>query len=236
MVLTLISSFVAGLVSSLSPCILPVAPIILLSAWQQHRLGPFALVTGLSISFTFLGLIFAATGNFIGFSPQGLRFFLSCVLILMGSVFIWKRIENLWTTVSSPLAALFHGLSAHPSLTGLSGQFSLGILLGGAWFPCMGPTLALAITLASQRQNLFEAGLIMLIYSLGAGLPLIALSYLSQQFWRKKWGAVSLFGKKALGVAMVFTGLLILVNKMEALETWFLMHSPAWLIHVTTRY
>lgn len=226
----------AGLLAPLSPCILPVAPIILVSAWQANRFGPLVLVLGLSFSFTLLGLVFAATGNFVGLSPQGLRHSLSLLLIILGGFLFWPFLEHLWMKFFSPLVQKFHSLSVHPSLSGLPGQFFLGMLLGGTWFPCMGPTLALAITLASQRQNLFEAGTIMLLYCLGAGLPLIAISYLSQRFSHKKIGTFSSFGKKMLGLVMIGTGLLLLTNTVETLETWIAMHSPSWLMNITTRY
>jgi len=238
MEIMLATSFLAGLLAILSPCILPIAPILLLSAWQQHRWGPVALVLGLSITFTLLGFILAATGTFIGFSPQKLHIFFSGLLIILGLTFLFPQVESFWLRTVSPMAARLHVLSAHPSLNGVGGQFLLGLILGGAWLPCIGPTLGLAINLAHNRQRLSEAMAIMFIYSLGASLPLIVLSYLSRELWvgHQNWGAFARQGKRILGIVLIMMGGMLLTGWIMHLEALVLTYSPSWLLHLTTRY
>ncbi|MEI8295930.1 MAG: cytochrome c biogenesis CcdA family protein [Alphaproteobacteria bacterium] len=238
MVIILATSFLAGILAILSPCILPIAPVLLLSAWQQHRWGPVALVAGLSITFTLLGFILAATGTFIGLSSHGLHVFFSALLVLLGLTLLSSRIERFWLRVLSPLVARLNVLSGHSSLEGLGGQFILGLILGGAWLPCIGPTLGLAINLANQRQNLGEAIAIMFIYSLGASLPLIVLSYLSRELWggHKSWAYFARKGKKALGVVLIIMGALLLTGWINRLEVFMLEHSPSWILRLTALY
>lgn len=234
----LATSFLAGLLAILSPCILPIAPILLLSAWQQHRWGPVALVLGLSITFTLLGFILAATGTVIGFSPVRLHVFFSGLLIILGLTFLFPQVENFWLRIISPMAARLHVLSGHPSLNGIGGQFLLGLILGGAWLPCIGPTLGLAINLAHNRQHLSEAMAIMFIYSLGASLPLIVLSYLSRELWvgHQNWAKFARQGKKVLGVVLIFMGVLLLTGWIIHVEALMLTYTPSWLLRLTTRY
>jgi cytochrome c-type biogenesis protein len=236
--IVLATSFLAGVLAILSPCILPIAPILLLSAWQQHRWGPVALVAGLSLTFTLLGFILAATGSFIGFSSHGLHIFFSSLLILLGLTLLFSVVERFWLRMLSPLAARLHVLSAHPSLAGIGGQFLLGLILGGAWLPCIGPTLGLAINLAHQRQHLGEAIAIMFIYSLGASLPLMVLSYLSRELWvgHKNWTGIARQGKKVLGIVLIIMGALLLTGWINRLEALMLAHSPGWLLRLTTLY
>lgn len=238
MIFLLATSFLAGLLAILSPCVLPIAPVLLVSAWQQHRWGPLALVAGLTTTFTLVGLTLAITGTLIGLSPEAIHIFFSVLLVTLGLTLLFTGIEALWTRLIHPLATKFHGMAHRFSLTGLDGQFFLGLILGGAWLPCMGPTLGLAVNMAHQRQNLLQAALIMFMYSLGASLPLILLSYISREIFggHKKWARFAKHGKKVLGFVALMTGLLLMTNWMQSIESWLLIHSPIWLIRLTTLY
>jgi cytochrome c biogenesis protein CcdA len=128
---------------------------------------------------------------------------------------------------------------ARVSLDGLSGQFILGLLLGIVWSPCVGPTLGAAIVLASQGHALLQAAIVMALFGLGAGLPLIALGVVSRQAlmrWRGHLLATGQGGKKLLGVILLLAGLLILAGLDKSFETWVLNIAPEWLTSLTTRF
>lgn len=120
---------------------------------------------------------------------------------------------------------------------GLGGQFMLGGLLGIVWSPCVGPTLGAAITLASQGQSLGQVTLLMAVFGLGAGFPLVVLGRLSRQALakaRQKLNLAGQRGKQVLGAFMLLIGALILSGADKAFEAWVLQHAPDWLVRLTT--
>ena len=122
-------------------------------------------------------------------------------------------------------------------MTGLTGQFILGLLLGLAWSPCVGPTLGVAIGLASQGQQLPQVGFTMLMFGLGASTPIVILGMLSRegmQLVRGKMASIGNNGKKILGGIMLVLGVLILSGLDKQLETAFLNLAPEWLVKLTT--
>ena len=113
----------------------------------------------------------------------------------------------------------------------------IGLLLGIVWSPCVGPTLGAAIALASQGQQLAEVTLVMALFSLGAGIPLIVLGTLSREAMlriRGKLMNAGKHGKQILGVLLLVLGLFILTGVDKQLETWVLDHAPAWLTQLGT--
>jgi cytochrome c biogenesis protein CcdA len=124
------------------------------------------------------------------------------------------------------------------SADGLSGQFVLGLLLGVVWSPCVGPTLGAAITLASQGERLTQVALVMALFGLGAGLPLVALGAISRQAivrYRGRLLAAGRHGKKLLGGMMLILGVFILTGADKRVESWILDVAPAWLTQLGTR-
>jgi len=113
----------------------------------------------------------------------------------------------------------------------------LGLLLGLVWIPCVGPTLGATITLASQGQQLAQVMLVMALFGLGAGLPLVILGSLSRIAMlrlRGKLLAAGQQGKKVLGAVMLLLGVFILTGLDKRFETWVLDAAPAWVTQVGT--
>ncbi|MBI5891685.1 MAG: hypothetical protein HZB47_13640 [Nitrosomonadales bacterium] len=146
-------SFLAGVLSTLSPCVLPLIPILMGSAASTHRFGTFALVGGLMLSFTLIGVGLGSLGGSIGLEQGTLRIVGGVLLILFGAVLFSSRLQDRFSAAVSRMG-VGQGLLARFNLNGLHGQFLLGLLLGIVWSPCVGPTLGVAITLASQGQVL----------------------------------------------------------------------------------
>ena len=125
------------------------------------------------------------------------------------------------------------------SATGLPGQFGLGVLLGVAWSPCVGPTLGAASLLASQTKDLSRVAATMLLFGLGASSPLLAVGVLSAEVMSKaRHHAVSASRglKAALGIVFVLMGAAIVTGADKTIETALVEVSPQWLTDLTTRY
>jgi len=231
-------SFLAGVLTVLSPCVLPLIPILMGSAVSTHRLGPYALVGCLMFSFTGIGVVLGSLGASAGFEQDTLRMAGGALLVLFGIVLMSIILQERLSAAISRLG-LGQNLLARFDMSGLHGQFLLGILLGVVWSPCVGPTLGVAITLASQGQELAQVTAVMLLFSLGAALPLLAISFISKKAmgkWRGRMLNAGQAAKKIFGAALLLVGILILTGADKVLEEWAVNVMPDWLVTLTTRF
>lgn len=232
-------AFVAGIVSTLSPCVLPLLPIVLGAAVTEHRCGPVALAAGLALSFVAVGLFVATIGFSIGLDQDVFRLVAAVLLALMGIVLLLPRLQARAAVAAGPISDWMQRQADGISRRGLSGQFAMGLLLGALWIPCVGPTLGAVSILASQGKNLGEVATAMFIFGLGAAVPLAALGTLSREAflrWRGRLAATGQSGKMLLGGALIVIGLLVLTGFDKRLETALVEASPAWLTALTTRF
>ncbi|GAA3528815.1 cytochrome c biogenesis CcdA family protein [Zobellella aerophila] len=238
--ITLLSfSLLAGLLTTLSPCVLPLLPVVAASAMARQRLGLFALALGLALSFTLVGTAIASFGLALGLEGQGVRLGAALLMLLAACWLLSGRLQNWFSTRTARLGergqALLGGF--HPD--GNRGQLLVGALLGVVWTPCVGPTLGAAIVLAGQGHSLGAVTLVMLVFSLGAVVPLIGIGLLSRaQFVRGRERFLSLGrgGRKVMGGSLLVVALLVLTGLDKRLEGWLLSLSPAWLLELTTRF
>lgn len=230
-------SFVAGSLSTLSPCVLPLIPILLGTAATAHRFGPFALAAGLTLSFTAVGVFVASLGATLGLDPALFRNLAAVLLIAFGMLLLSSQLQERFALAASGVSGAGQGLLSRLTIDGLPGQFVLGLLLGIVWSPCVGPTLGVAVTLASQGQSLAQVALVMALFGLGAGLPLVALGLVSRQAMMRLRGrllAAGRIGKQALGGLMLVLGAAILTGGDKLFEAWVLQAAPTWLVELTT--
>ena len=237
--LTLALAFVAGLLSTLSPCVLPLLPLVLGAAASEHRLGPLALAGGLALSFVAFGMFIATIGYSIGLNGDVLRSAAAVVMILIGLVLVVPGFQARLAMAGGPVADWAENRFGGASRAGLSGQFGVGLLLGAVWSPCVGPTLGAASILAAEGKNLGEVAATMLVFGLGAALPLVVLGALSREMMMRLRGRLMSAGKgakMALGVLLVLIGASILTHWDRQAQGYLLQHMPAWLDELTTRY
>jgi cytochrome c-type biogenesis protein len=229
-------SLLAGVLSTLSPCVLSLIPILVGSALTTHRYGPYALATGVALSFTVVGVFVASLGVAIGLDQAVFRTIAAVLLILFGVILFSATLQEKFAAGASAISGSGFSLSERISTDSLWGQFLLGLLLGIVWSPCVGPTLGATITLASQGQNLSHVTLVMALFGLGAALPLILLGLLSRQAMmklRNRLFMAGVMGKKILGIFLFVLGILIITGTDKTIETWLLEISPDWLVHFT---
>ncbi|HZT55697.1 MAG TPA: cytochrome c biogenesis protein CcdA, partial [Burkholderiaceae bacterium] len=176
---TYLLGYLAGALSTLSPCVLPLLPILIATAVSQHRFGPLALAAGLALSFAAVGVFIATVGVAVGLDQGVLRSVAALLLVLFGVLMMLPWLQQ-------RLLALAAGLSAPGWMSQLSGhgwrgQLAVGLVLGIVWAPCVGPTLGAASVLAAQGSHLPQVLLLMLLFGLGAGTPLVLVGKLSRE-------------------------------------------------------
>lgn len=236
---SLLLAFLAGLVSILSPCVLPILPIVLATAVSKHRLGPLALAAGLAISFVVIGLFIALIGFAIGLDARIFRFIAAILLVTIGLMLALPAAQARFATSLGPLSGWAEARAGRFDDAGLAGQFATGLLLGVIWTPCVGPTLGAASILAARGESLVYVFLVMMTFGLGAALPLLALGSLSRGLilrLRNRMLAAGHHGKALLGAILIGLGLLILSGLDKRLEAYLVALSPPWLTEITTRY
>jgi len=236
---TLGLALLAGVLSTLSPCVLPLLPLILGAAVNEHRLGPVALAAGLALSFTIIGLFVALFGFAIGLDQDVFREGAAVLLIAIGGVLMIPRLQAQLAVAAGPVANWTHNRASGFSTQGPGGQFSLGLLLGAVWSPCVGPTLGAASVLAARGENIGVVALTMLAFGLGAALPLLLFGMLSREAllrWRDRMLSAGKGGKAAMGALLLIAGVLILSGLDKRLEAVLVDASPDWLTNLTTRF
>lgn len=232
-------ALLSGVLSTLSPCVLPLLPIVLGAALGQHRYGPAALAIGVAFSFVAVGLFIATIGFALGVDQSLFRNVAAGLLIIIGAVLLVPRWQEQVALASGSFGNWAHTKADGLTSRGLAGQFAIGFLLGAVWSPCVGPTLGAASVLAAQGKDLGHVAITMLTFGLGAAAPLLLLSLLSREAmmrWRGRLLATSRGGKYALGVLLMLVGLLIVSGLDKRLETVLVDASPAWLTNLTTRF
>ncbi|MBC7832552.1 MAG: sulfite exporter TauE/SafE family protein [Hyphomicrobium sp.] len=232
-------AFLAGIFSTLSPCVLPLLPIILVTAVSEHRLGPLALASGLALSFVAVGMFIATIGYGIGLDAGFFRIIAATMLVALGVILLVPQLQTQIAAAASPISGWTEERFGGIETAGLSGQFALGLLLGAVWSPCVGPTLGAASVLAAQGEDLAQVALVMLAFGLGAALPLLLLGLLSRDTlmrWRGRLLDAGKNGKLALGGLLVVVGVMILSGLDKHIEAALVEASPAWLTEITTRF
>jgi len=232
-------AFLSGLISVINPCVLPLLPVILVAAAAEHRYAPLALAAGLALSFTAIGLFVATIGFYIGLDTEFFRAVAAVLFIAVGAILVVPQLQTRVAVAAGPVSNWTEQRFGGFSTGGFGGQFALGILLGAVWVPCVGPTLGAATLLASRGENLPAVTLTMLVFGLGAALPLAVLGLASREAmlrWRHRLANAAWWIKPALGAVLIVVGGLILTGLDRTLEAALVAAAPAWLIEFTTRY
>lgn len=232
-------AFFAGVLSILSPCVLPLLPIVFGAAASEHRLGPPALAAGLAISFVGAGLFLATIGYAIGVDAGMLRTVAAIAMVIIGAILASPKLQEWFARTSNPLSEFARIRFGSGRAESMAGQFGAGLALGAVWSPCVGPTLGAASLLAAQGRNLGEVALAMFLFGLGAAAPLLALGLLSREVFTRWRGHFFLIGgsaKTAFGGLLAVVGLAIASGIDKKAEVFLVETPPQWLIDLTSRF
>lgn len=239
MIGTLGLAFAAGALTILSPCVLPLLPIVLSTAASKSKFGPLALGAGVVLSFVIVGLFVALVGFSIGLDGGFFRRVAAVILVFLGLILLLPAAQDRFSMAAAPISSWAQEILGGLFSNGVGGQFGVGLLLGTVWSPCVGPTLGAASLLASQGRDIFQVALTMIAFAIGVGVPLVIIGLLSRNVLQKSRGkvlATSRTFKSILGIILVGLGLLILTGYDKHIETALVAVSPDWLTHLTTQF
>jgi cytochrome c biogenesis protein CcdA len=234
--LELALSFGAGLLTTLSPCVLPVLPIVLGSAGSRHRLAPLAVAAGMASAFTVVGVSLASVGASLGIGDAAVRVGGGVLLAVAGAALLSERLQARVASALGPLSG-WAARRTGGERSGVAGHFALGALLGGVWSPCTGPTLGAAVGLASQASGIPRAAVVMFVFAVGASVPLVAAGYGARGVVARS-GMLRRFaeeGKPAFGVVLLLVGAAIVLGIDKTIEAAILERLPAWWNDAVTR-
>jgi len=228
--LELFIAFGAGLISFLSPCVLPLIPgyISFISGStlneiiEKKKIDLLPLIV-FSLGFSFVFIIFGATASFLGQillqNSQILRTIAGVIIIIFSLQLIgvlnikFLNVEKKFYTKKS---------------NNIFFIFIVGMAFGFGWTPCIGPILGSILALASTEETIYKAILLLSFYSLGLAIPFILSGYLMQKFllFSKNFKRNINLVTKGGGIILLITGILILTNQLQVLGYYILNYLP----------
>jgi cytochrome c-type biogenesis protein len=232
---TLGAAFVAGLLSFLSPCILPLVPPFLcymagvsIEEVSDDRaelrprvlLSALAFVAGFSLVFIALGTTASLAGRFITAHLSTLGMVAGVLIIVMGLHFLGLiRIPLLYRSAT---------LQVESRPAGLAGAFVMGLAFAFGWTPCAGPILAAVLLMAGSEDTAGRGALLLLAYSAGTGIPFLIAAAFTGRFIAMLGRARAHLGliEKTMGAFLVVTGLVFLTGLMPSVSQWLLERLP----------
>ncbi len=246
-------SAAAGSLTTLSPCVFPLLPLVLGGAAQRHRAAPLWMGLGMATSFALVGLLLGALGGAVGLDADTVRAVGAAMLIAFGIVMAVPALSARFSQWMTPLATRAAGASARldggavagPSngffagsvVRSFASSFALGGLLGLVWSPCSGPLLGSTLTLVASQAGAGRGALLLGVFGLGAAVPLVAAAYASRAgFGRVRTWVLSHAerAKKIFGVLLVLVGILVLTGGDKWLEAQVNGRLPDAWIALTT--
>lgn len=218
-------ALLGGLLTVVSPCILPVLPIIVGRSLQSHRHGPLALVLGLVGGFALAGSLLGITASWFTHLAGLLRTGAIALLLIVGLLTLFPQ----WRYRLFSYLPMKRKESAR---VGLAGEFWLGTQLGLLWTPCAGPVLGSILVLAAVDHQIESSFLLLLFYGLGAALPMLVFAYggryLSHRLLALRAHSHKLH--RAGGAIVVGTAIAILLGWDVQIQLWLAPFFPALLL------
>jgi cytochrome c-type biogenesis protein len=179
-------TYVAGVLTALSPCVLPLLPIVVGGAMQQHRAAPLLMGLGMTTAFATGGLLIGALGPVLGLDPVWMHQIAAWSLILFGLALLFEPLTRLISRLVQPLALTADlmaeeiGQKRSPLMA-----FLFGGLLGLAWSPCAGPMLVSSVALVASGQDALLGAFLLGLFGLGAATPMVMAAYASRAGFRR---------------------------------------------------
>jgi len=214
-------SLAAGSLTTLSPCVFPLLPLVLGGALQANRFAPLAMGAGMAMSFAGIGMLVGAAGPVLGLDSDHVRIAGALLLIAFAAVMLVPAWSARFTQWMAPLATSANAASSRLSGGSLGSALLLGGVLGLVWSPCSGPLLASALTLVATEGGILRGGVILGMFGVGAAIPLVAVAYASRAGFHRARGWV--LGridrlKTVFAVLMGLMGIAILTGGDKWLE------------------
>lgn len=168
----------AGVATIVSPCILPVLPIVLATSAGRSRVEPLLVITGFVTTFAAGGILIGALSASSGELQQAIRTGAILLLLVAGLFCLWPGPFD-WLVQRTRMLLASKGSAPRRAMPvlGKAGALLVGVSLGLAWAPCAGPILASVLALAASSEAPGRAVVLLGAYAAGAGLPMLAIAY-----------------------------------------------------------
>ena len=225
-------AYLAGLLTLINPCVLPVLPIVLVGSLNASKAGPIALAAGMSVSFVIFGVFVTAFGSAIGLTQDLLAQIGAVLMVVFGVILVVPQFAHRFEMATAGVAAGADARMNDIDVGSTRGQFFGGLLLGTVWSPCIGPTLGGAIALASQGENLFFVTLIMMAFAAGVSTLIIGLGLGAREAIRSRAKALRGLAERSkpiIGATFLAVGTMLFFQVHYVLEGWLLNVMPIWL-------
>jgi len=164
-------ALLAGIISILSPCILPLLPAILAYSTGKGKFRPLAIVAGLMLTFTLMGMAMAAFSDVLGQYQHYIRILAEIVIISLGITMLMELNLSIFNRIPGYF-------NINTDNEGVAGGFILGLSLGIVWIPCTGPILAAILMGVLLKGGIMYGGFLLFVYSLGLGIPMLLIAYI----------------------------------------------------------
>lgn len=225
-------SLAAGGLTTLSPCVFPLLPLVLGGSVRGNRLAPLAMGLGMTLSFAAIGVFLGALGPALGVDSSTVRTAGAAMMIAFAVVMLVPALSDRFSRLMLPIASGANVASARLEGGSLSSALLLGAVLGLVWSPCSGPLLGSALALVASDGGALRGGLVLALFGMGAAVPLVAVAYASRAgFERARKWVLARVDLVRLGFALVLgvMGVAILTGADKQLEASVLSWLPdAW--------
>ena len=234
MIILVLFAFLGGIVTILSPCILPVLPIVLSGSLSGGKEKPLGVMTGFIGGFTFFTLSLTAVVNATGISADTMRIISILIVFGFGLTLLFPKLQAFSERMFSRLASRVTPKAPKGETLNRTPDFIAGVLiglsLGLVWTPCVGPILASVIALAATSTVTAGAVILTVSYATGTVIPLLAITYGGRTFLTNHPSLVrrSASVQKVFGVLMIVTAIAIATNQDRKFQTYVLDTFPAY--------
>lgn len=225
MIILILFAFLGGVITILSPCILPILPVVLSGSITGGKQRPLGVVTGFIISFTFFTLFLSAIVRATGLSADILRVVAVLVISFFG---VSLLIPSLQISLEKLFSRLTKWAPKQTTNDGFISGILMGMSLGLIWTPCVGPILASIITLAATSSVGINALILTLAYATGTTIPLLVITYGGRTLLTKHPWLLTNTARiqKGFGILMLFTALAIYLSWDRTFQTYILEKFP----------
>jgi cytochrome c biogenesis protein CcdA len=233
-------TYTAGILTALSPCVLPLLPIVVGGAMEKHRAAPLMMGLGMTAAFATGGWLMNVVGPMLGIDPEWVHRAAAFSLILFGLALwfepltrmVYRMVQPL--TITADLMAERIGQDRSPIAS-----FFFGGLLGLAWSPCAGPMLVSSLALVATGKDAGLGALLLGMFGLGAATPLVLAAYASRMGFNRlqNWALGHSTGlRHGFGLLAIASGIFIATGIDKLIATQVLALLPDGWLELITRY